>query len=75
MSDIDSPTPYQSNEDLSTILKVVSFCIPLVGGILWFVKKDDEPVAAASAGKLALIGFGIGIVLNILSAVIGGVFG
>lgn len=62
----------QSQEDLSTILKVVSFCIPLVGLILYFVKKDKEPVAAKSAGKFALIGFIIGVVLNIISVLIGG---
>ncbi len=67
--------PYGNNEDLSTILKVVSFCIPLVGGILWFVKKDDEPVAAKSAGKLALFGLALGIILQIISVVLGGLFG
>lgn len=71
----DHNTPQGSNQDLSTILKVVSFCIPLVGGILWFIKKDDEPVAAGSAGKFALIGLAVGVVLNILSVVMGGLLG
>lgn len=70
MSDIN--TPQGSNQDLSTILKVVSFCIPLVGGILWLVKKDNEPVAAKSAGKMALIGLAIGVVINIVSILAGG---
>ena len=68
-------TPPQSNEDLSTILKVVSFCIPLVGGILWLVKKDNEPVAAKSAGKFALYGLALAVVLNVISVVAGGLLG
>lgn len=59
--------PNKSDEDLSTGLKILSFCIPLAGAILYFVKKENEPVAAKSACNLALIGFGVGIVLNIIS--------
>ena len=39
----------KSQQDLSTGLKVLSFCIPLAGAIIYFVKKNDEPVAAKSA--------------------------
>lgn len=56
----------KSQEDLNTGLKVLSFCIPLAGAIIYFVKKDNEPVAAKSACNMALIGFGIGIVLQII---------
>ncbi|MCZ4242453.1 hypothetical protein [Pedobacter punctiformis] len=62
----------QSNEDLSTGLKILSFCIPLAGAIIYFVKKDEQPVAAKSACNLALIGFGVGVVLNIISYMIRG---
>lgn len=63
------------NDDLGTPLKIVSFCIPLVGAILYFVKKDAEPVAAKQACNMALIGFGVGVVVQILFAVMGGVAG
>jgi uncharacterized membrane protein len=53
-------------------LKIVSFCIPLVGAILYFVKKDAEPAAAKQACNMALIGFGVGIVINILFTILGG---
>jgi len=60
----------KSQEDLSTILKIVSFCIPLVGAILWFIKKDKEPKAAKSACTFALIGFAVGIIINVLVTVL-----
>lgn len=41
------------------------FCIPLVGAILYFVKKNDEPNAAKDACTFALIGVAIGIILNV----------
>lgn len=63
----------QSQEDLSTPLKVISFCIPLVGGILYFVKKDNEPVAAKSACNMALIGLAVGIILQIIRYATAGV--
>lgn len=59
-------TTGQSGEDLSVILKIVSFCIPLVGAILWFIKKDKEPKAAKSACTFALIGVAVGIIINII---------
>lgn len=62
----------KSQEDLSTGLKVLSFCIPLAGAIIYFVKKNEEPVAAKSACNMALIGFAVGIVARIIQyAVIG----
>ncbi|RZJ48686.1 MAG: hypothetical protein EOO44_20255 [Flavobacterium sp.] len=62
-----------SQEDLSTGLKVLSFCIPLAGAIIYFVKKNDEPVAAKSACNMALIGFGVGIILQIIRYATAGV--
>ena len=61
----------QETEDLSMILKVVSFCIPLVGAILWFINKEKNPRAAKSACTFALIGVAVGIVVNIIVAVLG----
>ncbi len=62
----------EKKDDLGIGLKIVSVLFPIVGAILYFVKKKDEPVAAKQACTMALIGFGIGIVLNIIFAVIGG---
>jgi uncharacterized membrane protein len=60
----------QSSEDLSLILKIVSFCIPLVGAILWFINKDKNPKAAKSACTFAIIGVVVGILINVILTVV-----
>lgn len=65
-----APTTEQSSEDLSLILKVVSFCIPLVGAILWFINKDKNPKAAKSACTFAIVGVAVGIIINVLLTVL-----
>ncbi|GAA3518204.1 hypothetical protein GCM10022393_35400 [Aquimarina addita] len=61
-----------SQEELETGLKVLSFCIPLAGAIIYFMNKDKAPKKAKAACTMALWGFGIAIVLNILATVLGG---
>lgn len=50
-----------SYEDAGWGLKILSILIPIVGLILWLVKKDKEPVAA----KTCLLWAGVGFVINI----------
>jgi hypothetical protein len=57
----------QEDDKLSTGLAILSFCIPLAGAIIYFVNKSDKPETAKKACHLALWGFAIGIVLNIIS--------
>ena len=66
MSEFKENLPQKSNEDLHIGLKVLSFCIPLAGAIIYFVKKENEPVAAKSACNLALIGLAVNVVLTIV---------
>ena len=61
----------QSEEDLETILKVVSVCIPIVGAVLYFMNKDKAPKKAKSACTFALIGVGVNIVISILYTILG----
>ncbi|MFC4740903.1 hypothetical protein ACFO3U_12950 [Flavobacterium ponti] len=56
-------------DELSTGLKVLSFCIPLAGAIIYFTKKEKEPNAAQSACYAALIGMAVGLVFNVLMRV------
>ena len=58
-----------SEDQLNTGLTILSFCIPLAGAIIYFSNKDTSPNKANSACHAALWGFGIGVVLNILSAI------
>lgn len=63
---------YQQNNgnisyaDAGIGLKILSLLIPLVGLILWLVKKDKEPVAAKNCLIWAAVGFGISIVFGAL---------
>jgi hypothetical protein len=51
---------------MSTGLKILSFIFPIVGGYLYFKHRTDNPSKAKLAGKLALFGFGAGVLLNII---------
>lgn len=63
----DLLTPEENPHDqLSTGLQVVSFCIPIVGAVIYFSEKEKYPNKAKSACHAALWGFGIGILLNLL---------
>lgn len=50
---------------------ILSFCIPIAGAVIYFMNKDDSPKKATTACYAALAGMGIGLVLNILSGIIG----
>ncbi len=52
------------NDDGSFGWSVLGFCVPLVGLILYLVWKDEKPNNAEAAGKGALIGFIVGLVLG-----------
>lgn len=68
-----NPNPVSDqDESLSFGLQVLSFCIPLAGAIIYFTNKDKYPKKAQTACYAALIGFGIGLVINILSYIVAG---
>lgn len=52
-------------EDLHPGLKVLSFCIPLAGAIIYFVYSGREPVKSKAACTYALWGFVAGVLLRI----------
>ena len=57
------------SNDLSVLGKVISLIWPL-GLILYFVKKKKERRAANQALNMALIGFGISLVVSIIYSII-----
>ncbi len=58
------PPVMVSSEDAPVWLKIVSFLIPIVGLIMWAVKKKDEPVAAKSCITWGIAGFATSIILG-----------
>ncbi len=61
----DPNMPNNQDEPLGTPLTIVSFCIPLVGIILYFVNKDKAPAKAKTACYAALGGAALGIVVRV----------
>jgi FtsH-binding integral membrane protein len=61
---------HNPDDELSTGLSILSFCIPLAGAIIYFSNKSDKPEKARKACHMALWGIGVGIVLNIISYLI-----
>ncbi len=59
-------------DKLSTGLQIVSFCFPLIGGIIYLWHKDKSPIKAKAACTAALWGFGLGILLNIIATMMRG---
>ena len=54
-----------------TVMKIVSFCFPIVGLILYFVWKQEKPKSANDVCKFSAIGFGVGVVIYILMMALG----
>ncbi len=61
-----SPTTSSEPDKLSTPLMILSFCIPLAGAIIYFMKKDKEPASAKTACTAAIIGLVVGIAINLI---------
>jgi len=60
-----------SQEELTTGLKILSFCAPIAGVIIYFMNKDEHPKKAKTACYASLIGVGVILVLTILFTVLG----
>lgn len=60
-------TPQVSQEPASGGLRFLCWLIPLVGIILYFVKKDEKPVYAKQCGVAALVSIIMGVVFYFLS--------
>ncbi len=68
------PTKIMVQDDApSKGFAVLGFFIPLLGFILYLVWKSETPLKAKSAGKGALIGFIVRVVLRVLYWVVFGI--
>lgn len=57
------------SDSLNVGLKILCFLIPIVGLILYIVEKEKNPGKANSAGKCALWGFAISILITLISII------
>ena len=62
------------NEPAQLPLKIASCCFPIVGLLLYFIWKEDKPVASKEVGKFALIGVVFSVVIPMMFGVLGGIF-
>lgn len=62
--------PQVSQEPASGGLRFLCWLIPLVGIILYFVKKDEKPVYAKQCGVAALVGIIMAVVFYIIYFVV-----
>lgn len=51
----------------SLLLRILSFLMPIIGFILFFVKKKSEPKAAKSYLKCAIVSFVIGLIISFVA--------
>lgn len=61
---------FKEQDSKSAGYSILSFFIPIIGLILYFVWKDQFPIRAKECGKWALIGFGLGLFSTIILLII-----
>jgi uncharacterized membrane protein YvbJ len=64
------PTKNGEQDGSSAGFNVLSFFFPLVGLILYIVWKDSLPIRAKNIGKWALIGFCVGVGIEIIISIV-----
>ncbi|MBQ0074345.1 MAG: hypothetical protein KBT34_09115 [Prevotella sp.] len=60
--------PEAIDDNPGCFMNGLCFCLPVVGFILYFVKKNEQPNCAKSYLHWALVGFGLGLAFNIIAA-------
>lgn len=63
-------SPEAQTDAPSSLFAVLGFFFPLVGLILYLVYESKSPLKARSAGKGALIGFIVGVVLSAIAMIL-----
>ncbi|MCQ2233855.1 MAG: hypothetical protein MJZ24_03820 [Paludibacteraceae bacterium] len=54
----------------SYLMNGLCFCIPLVGIILYFIKKNEQPNCAKKYLTWSLIGIGLGVIISIIATIV-----
>jgi hypothetical protein len=55
----------EEKDELGTGMSIVSFCFPIVGGIVWLANMKSSPNKASTACWCAVAGIIIGVIGNI----------
>lgn len=59
------PVHYYKRDELGVGWGILSFVIPLIGWILYFVWKDETPHRASQAAIWAWVGFGVNLIVTL----------
>lgn len=62
---------YGSGSEWNVLFSVLSFFVPIAGLILFLVYETKDPLRAKAAGKWALIGFAVRLVLSAIVTILG----
>ena len=63
-------SPAQGQDDASPALTLISLLLPLLGCLLYFLYKTDQPAKAFECRRGALGGFAIGALFSILALIL-----
>lgn len=64
---VNTATVNEKDNELGCFLSALSFCIPIVGFVLYFKYKDTAIEKAQRAAKFAWVSIVLGIIFNIIS--------
>jgi len=64
--------PNKPEDELHMGLRVLSFCIPIAGAIIYFTTDSRLKNKKQQACTAALLGMGLNLILKVLSTVAGG---
>ena len=69
---LDAPENNVNDDELHIGLKILSFCIPLAGAIIYFTTNEKYPNKKQQACYAALIGMGVGLVFRVVATMMAG---
>lgn len=72
LDDFSKRNNNSNDDELHIGLKILAFCIPLAGAIMYFTTGDEKPNKKQQACHSALWGIGFGLVLRIITTMMVG---
>ena len=72
LDSLDEEPNRPSDDELHMGLRVLSFCIPIAGAVIYFTTNERFPRKKKQACTAALWGIGINLILRVLGTIAGG---